>query len=133
MVDHRAHCRDSHSHHILGHADIDTSKDMSENIHVVVPMDNMSPAPSHRAHSQQAYLTFCDVDYTIDVPVSGENPTGRLQLLHSVQGYATPGMCIALMGSSGAGKTTLLDVLARRKTQVCWLDKAVHAIKTCQY
>lgn len=71
-----------------------------------------------RSQQNQAYFTFSDINYTVDVPVSGENPTGRLQLLHDVRGYATPGMCIALMGSSGAGKTTLLDVLARRKTQV---------------
>ena len=62
------------------------------------------------------YFTFSDVSYIVDVDVSDTNPDGKLKLLTSVNGYATPGMMIALMGTSGAGKTTLLDVLARRKT-----------------
>eukprot|EP00039_Didymoeca_costata_P008271 m.109810 g.109810 ORF g.109810 m.109810 type:complete len:1457 (+) comp14014_c0_seq3:106-4476(+) len=66
--------------------------------------------------AQGAYFTFSDVSYTVDVPKSDKCPDGKLQLLDKVNGYATPGMMIALMGTSGAGKTTLLDVLARRKT-----------------
>jgi ABC-type lipoprotein export system ATPase subunit len=54
--------------------------------------------------------------YTVDVPVSESNPTGKLKLLNKVNGFAKPGQMVALMGTSGAGKTTLLDVLAQRKT-----------------
>lgn len=43
--------------------------------------------------------------------------TGKpLTLIKNIEGYAQPGMLVALMGPSGAGKTTLMDVLARRKT-----------------
>jgi ABC-type multidrug transport system ATPase subunit/ABC-type multidrug transport system permease subunit len=38
------------------------------------------------------------------------------RLLHDVYGYCTPGMMVALMGTTGAGKSTLLDVLANKKT-----------------
>jgi ABC-type multidrug transport system ATPase subunit/ABC-type multidrug transport system permease subunit len=63
-----------------------------------------------------AYFTFKDISYVVDVPKSEKNPDGKLQLLTKVNGHASPGMMIALMGTSGAGKTTLLDVLANRKT-----------------
>eukprot|EP00040_Diaphanoeca_grandis_P013572 m.68672 g.68672 ORF g.68672 m.68672 type:complete len:1487 (-) comp23981_c0_seq2:64-4524(-) len=63
-----------------------------------------------------AYFSFENLSYIVDVPPSDKLPDGKLQLLTEVNGYATPGMMVALMGTSGAGKTTLLDVLARRKT-----------------
>jgi hypothetical protein len=68
-----------------------------------------------------AYLTFKDVSYTVDVPITETNPDGKLKLLNDVNGYAKPGHMIALMGTSGAGKTTLLDVSAtssRLSTQI---------------
>lgn len=60
--------------------------------------------------SSEAYFTFSNVSYTVDVPVSPSAPEGKLKLLNNVNGFAKPGMMIALMGTSGAGKTTLLDV-----------------------
>ena len=39
-----------------------------------------------------------------------------VQLLHGVNGCATPGTLTALMGASGAGKSTLMDVICGRKT-----------------
>jgi ABC-type multidrug transport system ATPase subunit len=58
----------------------------------------------------EAYFTFSNVSYTVDVPQSDSCPDGKLKLLKDVNGFAKPGMMIALMGTSGAGKTTLLDV-----------------------
>lgn len=58
----------------------------------------------------EAYFTFTNVSYTVDVPQSESCPDGKLKLLNGVNGFAKPGMMIALMGTSGAGKTTLLDV-----------------------
>ena len=41
---------------------------------------------------------------------------GEKQLLNGVNGYAKPGVMVALVGASGAGKTTLLNTLAQRQT-----------------
>lgn len=57
----------------------------------------------------QSVFTWQDVCYT--VPYQG----GERQLLNHVNGYAKPGLLIALMGASGAGKTTLLNTLAQRQ------------------
>lgn len=57
----------------------------------------------------QSVFTFEDVTYT--VPVQG----GERQLLNKVNGYAKPGIMVALMGASGAGKTTLLNTLSQRQ------------------
>ena len=57
----------------------------------------------------ESIFTWRDVEYT--VPYLG----GERKLLNKVNGYAKPGVMVALMGASGAGKTTCLDVLAQRK------------------
>ncbi|KAK8120926.1 ATPase [Apiospora kogelbergensis] len=54
-------------------------------------------------------FTWRDVEYT--VPYMG----GERKLLNNVNGYAKPGVMVALMGASGAGKTTLLNTLAQRQ------------------
>ncbi|KAL8947098.1 MAG: hypothetical protein Q9222_006581, partial [Ikaeria aurantiellina] len=55
-------------------------------------------------------FTWTDVEYS--VPYEGSHR----KLLNSVNGYAKPGVMIALMGASGAGKTTLLNTLSQRQT-----------------
>ncbi|KAI9690213.1 MAG: hypothetical protein M1822_009174 [Bathelium mastoideum] len=57
----------------------------------------------------ESIFTWEDVNYS--VPYQG----GQRQLLNSVNGYAKPGVMVALMGASGAGKTTLLNTLAQRQ------------------
>lgn len=54
-------------------------------------------------------FTWSNVEYT--VPYGN----GTRKLLNGVNGYAKPGVMIALMGASGAGKTTLLNTLAQRQ------------------
>ncbi|KAK4150582.1 hypothetical protein C8A00DRAFT_46061 [Chaetomidium leptoderma] len=55
-------------------------------------------------------FTWEDVTYTVPTP-AGPKP-----LLNGVNGYAKPGVMVALMGASGAGKTTLLNTLSQRQT-----------------
>ncbi|OAA66038.1 ABC drug exporter AtrF [Cordyceps fumosorosea ARSEF 2679] len=55
-------------------------------------------------------FTWEDVSYTVP------SADGPKKLLNSVQGYAKPGVMVALMGASGAGKTTLLNTLSQRQT-----------------
>ncbi|EAQ90162.1 hypothetical protein CHGG_06781 [Chaetomium globosum CBS 148.51] len=55
-------------------------------------------------------FTWEDVIYT--VPTAA----GPKRLLNGVNGYAKPGVMVALMGASGAGKTTLLNTLSQRQT-----------------
>ncbi|KAL1964230.1 hypothetical protein VTN77DRAFT_7188 [Rasamsonia byssochlamydoides] len=65
-------------------------------------------------------FTWSNVEYT--VPYGN----GHRKLLNGVNGYAKPGIMIALMGASGAGKTTLLNTLAQRqKTGVVTGDMLV--------
>lgn len=54
-------------------------------------------------------FTWENVEYT--VPYLG----GERKLLNKVNGYAKPGVMVALMGASGAGKTTLLNTLSQRQ------------------
>ena len=54
-------------------------------------------------------FTWENVEYT--VPYMG----GERKLLNKVNGYAKPGVMVALMGASGAGKTTLLNTLSQRQ------------------
>ncbi|PBP22087.1 hypothetical protein BUE80_DR007074 [Diplocarpon rosae] len=57
----------------------------------------------------ESVFTWENVQYS--VPYMG----GERQLLNKVNGYAKPGVMIALVGSSGAGKTTLLNTLSQRQ------------------
>ncbi|KAH7132480.1 ABC drug exporter AtrF [Dendryphion nanum] len=60
--------------------------------------------------SSESVFTWKDVQYT--VPYQG----GERKLLNGVNGYAKPGVMVALVGASGAGKTTLLNTLSQRQT-----------------
>ncbi|KAI0588081.1 abc transporter [Pyrenophora tritici-repentis] len=60
--------------------------------------------------SSESVFTWSDVEYT--VPYQG----GERKLLNKVNGYAKPGVMIALVGASGAGKSTLLNTLSQRQT-----------------
>ncbi|KAM3486740.1 hypothetical protein MY8738_000234 [Beauveria namnaoensis] len=55
-------------------------------------------------------FTWENVNYTVP------SADGPKKLLNNVQGYAKPGVMVALMGASGAGKTTLLNTLSQRQT-----------------
>ena len=57
----------------------------------------------------ESVFTWTNVEYS--VPYQG----GERKLLHHVNGYAKPGVMVALMGASGAGKTTLLNTLSQRQ------------------
>ncbi|THC91996.1 hypothetical protein EYZ11_008526 [Aspergillus tanneri] len=63
----------------------------------------------NRLSSSDRIFTWSNVEYT--VPYG----SGTRKLLNGVNGYAKPGLMIALMGASGAGKTTLLNTLAQRQ------------------
>ncbi|OQD78445.1 hypothetical protein PENDEC_c001G03921 [Penicillium decumbens] len=77
-------------------------------------------AAFNRLSSSERCFTWSDVEYT--VPYGN----GTRKLLNKVNGYAKPGIMIALMGASGAGKTTLLNTLAQRqKTGVIQGDMLV--------
>ncbi|KAK5126110.1 hypothetical protein LTR85_011465 [Meristemomyces frigidus] len=58
----------------------------------------------------ESIFTWRNVEYT--VPYLG----GERKLLNGVNGYAKPGVMVALMGASGAGKTTLLNTLSQRQS-----------------
>ncbi|KAJ5778931.1 CDR ABC transporter [Penicillium paradoxum] len=66
-------------------------------------------AAFNRLSSSERCFTWQNVEYT--VPYGN----GTRRLLNNVNGYAKPGVMIALMGASGAGKTTLLNTLAQRQ------------------
>ena len=57
----------------------------------------------------ESVFTWTDVEFS--VPYDG----GQRKLLNKVNGYAKPGVMVALMGASGAGKTTLLNTLSQRQ------------------
>ena len=57
----------------------------------------------------ESVFTWTDVQFS--VPYDG----GQRKLLNRVNGYAKPGVMVALMGASGAGKTTLLNTLSQRQ------------------
>lgn len=59
--------------------------------------------------SSESIFTWKDVQYT--VPYQG----GEKKLLHGINGFAKPGIMVALVGASGAGKTTLLNTLSQRQ------------------
>jgi ATP-binding cassette subfamily G (WHITE) protein 2 (SNQ2) len=60
--------------------------------------------------SSESIFTFENVEYT--VPYQG----GERKILNGVNGYAKPGLMVALVGASGAGKTTLLNTLSQRQS-----------------
>jgi ATP-binding cassette subfamily G (WHITE) protein 2 (SNQ2) len=64
----------------------------------------------HEISKSESVFTWSDVEFT--VPYGN----GERKLLNKVNGYAKPGVMIALMGVSGAGKTTLLNTLSQRQT-----------------
>lgn len=76
----------------------------------VAPKDQVTVDLLPEREHHDAFFTFKNVSYTVDIPPSETCPDGKLKLLNNVNGFAKPGMMIALMGTSGAGKTTLLDV-----------------------
>jgi len=59
-----------------------------------------------RGSGSESIFTWDNVKYT--VPYIG----GERKLLNKVDGYAKPGVMVALVGASGAGKTTLLNTLS---------------------
>ncbi|PKY06821.1 pleiotropic drug resistance protein, ABC superfamily [Aspergillus campestris IBT 28561] len=65
--------------------------------------------PFNKLSSSDRVFTWSNVEYT--VPYGN----GTRKLLNGIDGYAKPGLMIALMGASGAGKTTLLNTLAQRQ------------------
>ncbi|KAL6410855.1 atpase [Ilyonectria robusta] len=71
---------------------------------------NDDDAPLEQITDNQSTFTWRDLEYT--VPYLG----GERKLLNKVNGYAKPGVLVALMGASGAGKTTLLNTLSQRQT-----------------
>ncbi|KAI9728900.1 MAG: hypothetical protein M1834_007158 [Cirrosporium novae-zelandiae] len=80
--------------------------------------DNLSTAVSRQRTQEEALqdiscsesiFTWSDVEYS--VPYQG----GQRKLLNKVNGFAKPGVMVALMGASGAGKTTLLNTLSQRQ------------------
>ena len=57
----------------------------------------------------ESVFTWSNLKYS--VPYHG----GQKQLLNNVNGFAKPGVMVALVGASGAGKTTLLNTLSQRQ------------------
>ncbi|CAL5868611.1 uncharacterized protein PFLUO_LOCUS2838 [Penicillium psychrofluorescens] len=74
-----------------------------------LPSSADNDATFNRLSSSDRCFTWSNVEYT--VPYGN----GTRKLLNEVNGYAKPGVMIALMGASGAGKTTLLNTLAQRQ------------------
>jgi ATP-binding cassette, subfamily G (WHITE), member 2, SNQ2 len=72
--------------------------------------DSSDDQTFHEISKSESVFTWSDVEYT--VPYGN----GSRKLLNKVNGYAKPGVLIALMGASGAGKTTLLNTLSQRQT-----------------
>ncbi|KAK3331499.1 ABC-2 type transporter-domain-containing protein [Apodospora peruviana] len=80
----------------------------------------LAEAPAKHTRTQDEVLgelvrservfTWENISYTVPTPA------GPKKLLNSVDGYAKPGVMVALMGASGAGKTTLLNTLSQRQT-----------------
>lgn len=71
---------------------------------------NASEEMLEQLTESKSIFTWRNLEYT--VPYLG----GERKLLNKVNGYARPGVMVALMGASGAGKTTLLNTLSQRQT-----------------
>ncbi|KAF6224475.1 hypothetical protein HO133_011052 [Letharia lupina] len=65
--------------------------------------------PIPKISENESVFTWTDIEFS--VPYEG----GQRKLLNRVNGYAKPGVMVALMGASGAGKTTLLNTLSQRQ------------------
>ena len=65
--------------------------------------------PIPKMSGSESVFTWTNVEFS--VPYDG----GQRKLLNRVNGYAKPGVMVALMGASGAGKTTLLNTLSQRQ------------------
>ena len=72
--------------------------------------DAQEDAALQQIVKSESIFTWRNVEYT--VPYLG----GERKLLNGVNGYAKPGVMVALMGASGAGKTTLLNTLSQRQS-----------------
>lgn len=95
-------------------APTDIEKNVDLTSAVAVPSSGDSTTVDEEEALQQlsnsdSIFTWRDVEYT--VPYLG----GERKLLNKVNGYAKPGLLVALVGASGAGKTTLLNTLAQRQ------------------
>ncbi|KAI3318262.1 ABC-2 type transporter-domain-containing protein [Xylariaceae sp. AK1471] len=95
-------------------APTDVEKNMGSTSSVEVPSSGDSTDVSveealEQLSSSDSIFTWRNVEYT--VPYLG----GERKLLNKVNGYAKPGLLVALVGASGAGKTTLLNTLAQRQ------------------
>jgi len=74
------------------------------------PNEDREDEALQQIKKSESTFTWKDVEYT--VPYLG----GERKLLNKVNGYAKPGVMVALVGASGAGKTTLLNTLAQRQS-----------------
>lgn len=78
-----------------------------------VSSDTLDPVAEEEAletiSGSKSIFTWENVEYT--VPYMG----GERKILNKVNGYAKPGLMVALVGASGAGKTTLLNTLSQRQ------------------
>ena len=62
--------------------------------------------PVPKTSKDESVFTWTDISFSVPY-----HDGGHRKLLNRVNGYAKPGVMVALMGASGAGKTTLLNTL----------------------
>ncbi|KAI1641146.1 ABC-2 type transporter-domain-containing protein [Biscogniauxia mediterranea] len=93
-----------------GSADGSASSGVLEKPGVSATAEEQQREAMEQLTNSDSIFTWRDVEYT--VPYLG----GERKLLNKVNGYAKPGVMVALMGASGAGKTTLLNILAQRQS-----------------
>lgn len=87
-----------------------TSEGSSDTIAASGTMESHEDQEAFESISKsESIFTWQNVEYT--VPYGG----GERKLLNGINGYAKPGVMVALVGASGAGKTTLLNTLAQRQ------------------
>lgn len=91
-----------------GKADIEQARNVEERGALGAPT-NSNDTPVPKVSTSDSVFTWTNVGYS--VPYQGS----QLDLLNHVNGYAKPGVMVALMGASGAGKTTLLNTLSQRQ------------------